>query len=550
MDEQERNYPLEEPSEEIVSAAQTHRLQEPGPEPKVPTAEPMEEPELEAEEVSAPEQAEVSESESAEPAASVPEEKAPPAPWEPYWQENHAGAKTFGQTQPYPYACPVDSQPIPPERKKKKRKKRRGIGVLPMLAISLVCALVGGLIGGAIAGGSARNGESQENLLLEQRIEALENAQEKAPQQQAYDAQPAINATQVYESNRSSVVGITNGSTSTNVFGQSSSVASSGSGFIIREDGYVVTNYHVVQGAQTLSVTLYNGMEYDAMVVGYDSTMDVALLKIDAPELEAVTVGDSDLLRIGDQVAAIGNPLGELTLTMTVGYVSALDREINTDGIPINMLQTDAAINSGNSGGPLFDMKGNVIGITTAKYSGSTSSGASIEGIGFAVPINDAMSVVQDLLELGYVSGRAYLGITAMDMDVQTAEVYSLPVGAYVNSVVEGGCAQKAGLQQGDIILGLGEFEIGSYADLSRALREFEPGEKAELKIYRAGASLTLQVIFDERPSEEELAQQSQPASPQQPAPNEGSGDEMLPDAFDDFAGGDVEDWFRYFFGW
>lgn len=499
------------------------------------------------------------------PAAPVPEvapsepapeeEPAEPAPYEPI--------PTFGQT--YAYAVPVAAARRAPKQKKKKtkvKKQRRGMRPIGVIAIALVCALLGGLLGGAIVRSGAKTPEVLTDPELLARIEALEKAEKKAPKQQAYDAMPTSTATQVYEQNVGSVVGVTTGGTTTNVFGQTSSIASAGSGFIVRDDGYVVTNYHVISGAQTLSVTLRGGMEYEATVVGYDSGMDVAVLKIDAPELTAVTVGDSDLLRVGDQVAAIGNPLGELTLSMTVGYISALDREINTDGVPINMLQTDVAINSGNSGGPLFDMKGNVIGITTAKYSGSTSSGAAIEGIGFALPINDVMKIVDDLLENGYITGRAYLGITAMDMDANTAEIYSLPVGAYVNSVVDGFCAQKAGLMNGDIILGLGEYEVTCYSDLSRALREFEPGDETTMEIFRAGARMTLSVTFDERPSEEEInrqteeAQQEQssaepeistepaPEAPAAPGDNSSGSYGTLP-----FGSDDMEDLFRYFFG-
>jgi S1-C subfamily serine protease len=185
-----------------------------------------------------------------------------------------------------------------------------------------------------------------------------------------------------------------------------------------------------IEDANSVKVTLYNGKEYDAKLVGTDSVNDVALLKIEATGLQAVTVGDSDKIEVGEQVVAIGNPLGELTFTMTQGYISATGREINTDGTPINMLQTDAAINSGNSGGPLFDMNGNVVGITTAKYSGTTSTGTSIEGIGFAIPINDVLKIVYDLQENGYVTGRAYLGISVRDLDeLHRFQSYNLPVG-------------------------------------------------------------------------------------------------------------------------
>ena len=280
--------------------------------------------------------------------------------------------------------------------------KKKGISALGVIAIALVCALVGGVAGSLLTRAWSTPPASSVDAALLARIEALEQAAQKAALQQSYDAQPIATATQVYEQNVGCVVGINNATTTANVFGQTSGIASVGSGFIIRADGtdgYVITNYHVVNGTQTLRVTLRDGTQYPALVVGYDSGLDVAVLKIEAEGLQTAKVGDSDLLRVGDQVAAIGNPLGELTLSMTVGYISALDREINIDGIPVNMLQTDVAINAGNSGGPLFDMKGNVIGITTSKYSGAASSGAAIEGIGFALPINDVMKIVDDLLE-------------------------------------------------------------------------------------------------------------------------------------------------------
>lgn len=179
----------------------------------------------------------------------------------------------------------------------------------------------------------------------------------------------------------------------------------------------------------------------------------MALLKIEAEGLSHVAVGDSDAIAVGEGCIAIGNPLGELTFTMTGGYVSALPREINISGKPISMFQTDAAINAGNSGGPLFDMAGNVIGITSAKISGITGSGASIEGVGFAIPINEALRVVYDLQEYGYVRGRAFLGVTVKELDAATADTYGLPVGPIVQSVVADSCADKAGIAVKDIIL-------------------------------------------------------------------------------------------------
>lgn len=180
--------------------------------------------------------------------------------------------------------------------------------------------------------------------------------------------------------------------------------------------------------------------------------------------------------------------------------MSALDREINTDGKPINMLQTDVAINSGNSGGALFDMNGNVIGITSAKYSGSTSSGASIEGISFAIPINDALRVVYDLQQYGHVTGRAYLGVTVKDLDSTTAATYGLPSGPMIQSVEAGGCAEKAGLQQGDIIIGFNGAEISSYTDLVAALNKCHSGDTATIKVFRSGAEVDATITLDERP--------------------------------------------------
>ena len=308
-----------------------------------------------------------------------------------------------------------------------------------------------------------------------------------------------LTPSEVYSMNVNAVVGITTEVT-TNVFGQTATEACSGTGFIISEDGYIVTNNHVVEDANTVTVTLYDGTSYTATIVGTDSLNDVALLKVDATGLQPVTVADSDQIEVGEEVIAIGNPLGELTFTMTQGYISATDREINTDGTPINMMQTDAAINSGNSGGPLFDMNGNVVGITTAKYSGTTSTGTTIEGIGFAIPINDVLKIVYDLKDNGYVTGRAYLGISVKDLDSSTASTYNLPVGPMVETVNSGSCSEKAGLQQGDIITEFNGTKISSYTDLVAALQDCKAGDTVKMTVYRSGASKELTITLDERP--------------------------------------------------
>lgn len=403
-----------------------------------------------------------------------------------------------------------------------KKPHKHGHKALGIVALAVACALVGGAGGGAITAYALRGGQdsvveeqttstsdtgSKENVIVNNVVHTNQGNKDLTPQE-------------VYEQYVDTVVGITTSGTTTNIWGQVSEFAASGSGFIITEDGYIVTNHHVIADASSVKVTLYDGSTYDAEIVGSDESNDVALLKINATGLHCASIGDSDQVEVGEQVAAIGNPLGELTFTLTVGYVSALDRAINTDGTPINMLQTDASINSGNSGGPLFDMNGNVIGITTAKYSGSTSSGTSIEGIGFAIPINDAMAIVNDLQTYGYVTGQAYLGVSVQDLDTNTAKYYSLPAGVYVVSVTEGSCSEKAGLREGDIITGLDDKAVESYSDLAAALKEHKAGETVELSVYREGQTLSLSVTLDEKqPEEEQPTVQDQ--SQTQQVPNE-----------------------------
>ena len=417
-------------------------------------------------------------------------------------------------------------------------KKNNGIGgrmIALLVAVALVASIGGSALTSVINNISRKNEEANNAKAAEtmssQTVEPAQDAQDAATEdtQSGYtieksqlptslssnDTGKSLSPKEVYAMNVNACVGIATQIT-TNVWGQVASASASGSGFILTSDGYVVTNNHVVEGATSVTVKLYNGDEYDATIVGTDEMNDVALLKIDATGLQAVTIGDSDQIEVGEEVIAIGNPLGELTFTMTAGVVSALDREINTDGKPINMLQTDVAINSGNSGGPLFDMNGNVIGITSAKYSGSTSSGASIEGISFAIPINDALRVVYDLQQYGHVTGRAYLGVTVKDLDSSTGATYGLPTGPMIQSVEEGGCAQKAGLQQGDIIIGFNDAEIASYTDLVAALNKCRAGDTATIKVYRAGAEVEASVTLDERPTDDVITERENAAQNEQ----------------------------------
>ena len=338
----------------------------------------------------------------------------------------------------------------------------------------------------------------------------------------------AMTPAQLYATQVNSVVAI-----STTIPSGYGSGHATGSGFILSEDGYIITNYHVVEDATDIDVVMHDGNEYPAELVGKDSSNDLAVLKIDAADLPAVTLGSSNDLVIGDMVVAIGNPLGELASTQTVGYVSGIDREVSTSGsiTTISMIQTDAAINPGNSGGPLFNMYGEVIGITTAKYSGTTGSGATIEGIGFAIPIDDVEPLIKDLIDFGYVTG-AYMAVTVQDTDSESAAMFGIPTGAYIVTVEKDGAADRAGIQPKDIVIGLDDYKVSNVTDLTRALRNYKAGDTAAIKLIRSGKEMTLTITFDERP------QQTEETVPQQPADMPQSGDF-----------GDLYEYFRRYFG-
>ena len=422
-------------------------------------------------------------------------------------------AAPYGSPQ-YQYTTPSCNAPKP----RKPKKSRLGLRVT---ALALCCALVGSVCGGVAVGLILRNNTTTTPNVQATTPTVFENQSVRPVSANT----EALTPSQIYEKNVPAIVGIYNESISNgyNVFGQRSTIASSGTGFIISSDGEILTNYHVVANAQTLTVTLHDGKQYPATVVGYEAESDVALIKIEASGLPTVTLGDSSSLAVGDEVVAIGNPLGELTYSLTVGYVSAKERAVNTDGTPINMMQLDATINSGNSGGPLFDICGNVVGIISAKYSGSTSSGTSIEGIGFAIPIDDVTSILDDLRQYGAVQNRAYMGIYGESVSSTDADNYGLPLGVLVSGVQDGSSAAKAGLQQRDIITGINGVTISSMEDLSRELKKFRGGDETTLTVYRSGQTLELSIVFDAKQTTDttqpQPSQDDQSATEQQQSP-------------------------------
>lgn len=358
----------------------------------------------------------------------------------------------YDEKMNYSFEPVAPETPQPPLEQAKEEIRRSGKHTgLKIAALLAAVAIVAGVGGSALT--KAIDAIGQKNLaeqessasvgaMAEQSVEQEQPAAQKPQADASYrlertplpetlksnEGDKALTPAQVYKMNIGAVCGISTQVTAS-LWGVETTGVCTGSGFVLTADGYIVTNNHVVADADegTVVVQFYSGEEYPAVIIGTDSMNDVALLKIEAEGLQTVTVGDSDEVEVGETVEAIGNPLGDLTFTMTAGYISALDREIDADGTPINMLQTDAAINSGNSGGPLFDMNGNIIGVTTAKVSGTTDSGVSIEGLGFAIPINDVLRVVYDLQQYGRVRGRAYLGVTLQNLDAEVAEIYSLP---------------------------------------------------------------------------------------------------------------------------
>ena len=407
------------------------------------------------------------------------------------------------------------------------RKKHTGLKVAALL---LACALVAGGCGFAgtkLAQGGWKHGKAELQETTRQPVEVVVKE---------VDGQKAMTPAEVYAANVNSTVSINTKSKGTNVFGQPVEGASSGSGFIISADGYIVTNYHVVEGASTIKVTLYNGDEYTAKFIGGEADYDVAVLKVEATGLSPVTVGKSKNLNVGEVVLAIGNPLGELTFSMSQGIVSCCNRTINVDGTPFNMIQTDASINPGNSGGPLLNLYGEVVGIVSAKY--STNSSTTVEGLGFAIPIDDLTAIISDIMENGSVTNKPYFAITAGSMTESMAAQYRIDIkeGVFVYSVEEGGAGDRAGLRLGDVITKIDDTPITSYEDLTGIKKHYRAGDTATLTVFRNGEYITTEITFDAQPDEEPVQEQQQQQQQQQGG-NRGGYDDFYDYFFDYFFG-------------
>ena len=418
-----------------------------------------------------------------------------PAPARPSETSTGNGGTTPPPAGPEPQAAASK----PP----KKRRKHSG-GRIVRSAVALVLAAAMGFAGGFVG---ARVGNAGNKVVIQQ----VERTDSSAASGTAV-ASGGMTTSQVSEMVSPSVVVITTEQvvySQWSWYGQNQVASGAGSGVIISSDGYILTCAHVVSGASQITVTI-GDTDYTATVVGEDDTSDVAVLKIDATGLTPATVGDSDSLSVGDSVLAVGNPLGELGGTVTSGIVSALNRSVTIQGTSstntMSLIQMDASVSPGNSGGGLFNMNGELIGLVNAK-----SSSSDAEGLGFAIPINDAIQVAQDLLENGYVSGRPYMGITYIAVtDAQTAAQFNVNAyGVYVVDVVQGGPADKAGLKVGDRIVSIDGTEIAQKDDLGTLMQQHTAGDTLSITVARDGQMQTVSLTLGEKNASNTAAQRS-----------------------------------------
>ncbi len=420
-----------------------------------------------------------------------------------YAPEQQSGIPEEPTYQPPQYQAAEPSTPKSP------KKKGKGIAWAGVIALCLVCSLLGGLIGAYTYRSINRNGTANQKTGNSVVLEGNRELTVITPME--VDTNRLMTAAEVYATFVNSTVGITT-SVTTNYWGYQSTSAASGSGFILSEDGYVITNFHVIEDSNAITVSMNDGTEYPAKLVGYDESNDVAVLKIDAKDLTPVVLGKSGNMHVGDNVVAIGNPLGELTFSLTAGTVSALNRDVTmSNGMTMTLIQTDCAINSGNSGGALFNMYGEVIGITNAKYSSSSYGEASIDNIGFAIPIDDVKYIIESIMEKGYIS-KPYIGVSVTDVS-QESQKFGLPKGAAVSSIVEDSPAEASGLQLNDIITKVNDTEITGSSDLVSVIRGCQVGQTLTLTVYRLGETLELSITVGEQV-------QSPSQQQQQPSPN------------------------------
>ena len=382
----------------------------------------------------------------------------------------------YGYTPQPSYTEPVHAAP-----KKEKKYVTKGALAICMILTMLVSSVVGAMCG-IMFGSKSASGTSTPRDDSELSQLSLSDA-----------TGSELTVAEIVDMNENAVVEILVSGTAQDYFGQMQVTEGAGSGVIINENGYIVTNYHVIEGANKVQVTLHNGETYPATIVGGVNENDIAVIKINATGLTVAKIGNSDTVDVGDTAVAIGNPLGQLGGTATTGIISALDRRLTIDGRTLNLLQTDAAINGGNSGGGLFNSKGELIGIVDAK-----SSGVGIEGLAFAIPINSVVDIINDLVENGKVSAKPAIGIMIQDVSEENAQYYNLEsAGVYVAQVT-GDNAKKADFEVGDRIVSIDGNKIESSSDLISRVREHKAGDTVSVVVSRSGQEIEIKTVLEE----------------------------------------------------
>jgi serine protease Do len=393
----------------------------------------------------------------------------------------------------YPTAA-VDEQPAhaAPEgpshvRKEKKEKKfvTRGVLVACMIATMIISSALGAFISGLLPGRAAAASKVARD---DSKLSELDLSDATGSE---------LTVAEIVEKNADAVVEIIVSGTTQNMWGQMQLTQGAGSGVIVSEDGYIATNHHVIQGARTVQVTLHNGDSYPAKIVGSDQANDIAVIKIDAKNLTTATIGDSSTVAVGDMAVAIGNPLGQLGGTATAGIISALDRTLDIDGTTLNLLQTDAAINGGNSGGGLFNSKGELIGIVESK-----ASAVGVEGLGFALPINNVSPLINDMIKNGgnaqTAKGTPAVGIVISDVSEENAQYYGLESAGVYIAQVTGANAMQAGFQAEDRIVSFNGKEISNSSEFISLVRECKVGDTVTIVVSRQGQMLEIKTVLEE----------------------------------------------------
>lgn len=404
-----------------------------------------------------------------------------------YTAQNQQSQNVYN-SQPYGTAPNHSANAKPPKAKKPKKQRKpisRG-GIAIALAVTMVFSCGLGFGGGYFANKVNTSTSGSLNIT---------KTSNSGTTTTASSTSTANSTSEIVKKTADSVVEISTESVVTGSFAQQYVQQGAGSGVIISQDGYILTNNHVINGANSVKVRLRDGTEYDATIIGSDSDNDIALLKVSATGLSPATFGDSNSLAVGDYVVAIGNPLGELGGTVTDGIISALARKVTIEDTQMTLLQTNAQVNPGNSGGGLFNANGELVGIVNAKQSATE-----VEGIAFAIPINNVLDILSDLKEYGYVTGKVDLGIDFTDITSdETAFYYGVnQTGCYVLSVDSGSNAEKAGVTRGDLVTKVNDTDVSSTSDITAALEKAEVGDTVTFTVSRRGTSKTISFVLEE----------------------------------------------------